>query len=115
MRIPSKGEPSIIIFLIPEPQWELNIYVCVHKQVEYIQDQDWVVVKRDLLTLMVGTIGQSSHHVNFLVPEGYTDPRAANFDPTWRSDNRTYLYDFKEEKQASDFFQVYAFLLYKQK
>ena len=26
-----KREPSMVSFLIPEPQWELKIYVCVHK------------------------------------------------------------------------------------
>ena len=115
MRIPSKGGPSMVSFLIPKPQWELKIYGCVHKQVEQIQDQDWVVGKRDLVTLMVGTTGQAAQHVNLPVPEGCTDPRAANFDPTARSDNGTCLYDFKEEKQASDFFPFYAYLLYKQK
>ena len=94
----------MVSFLIPEPQWELKIYGCVHKQVEQIQDQDWVAGKRDILTLMVGTIGQAAQHVNLLVLEGYTDPRAANFDPKAWSDNGTCLYDFKEEKQASDFF-----------
>ena len=56
-------------FLIPDPQRELKIYVFVHKQVEQIQDQDLVAGKRDLLTLMVGTVGQSSQHVIFPIPE----------------------------------------------
>ena len=54
--------------------------------------------KRDLLTLMVGTIGQAAQHFNLHVPEGCTAPREVNFDPTVRSDNGTCIYDFKEEK-----------------
>ena len=57
-----------------------------------------MVGKRDLLNLMVETTGQVSQHVNFPVPQGYTDLRVVNFDPTVRSDNGTCLYDFKEEK-----------------
>ena len=53
--------------------------------------------KRDLLTLMVGTTGQAAQHVNLPVPEGCTDPRANNYDPTARSDNGTCFYDFKEQ------------------
>ena len=54
--------------------------------------------KSALLTLMVGTTGQVSQHVNFIVLEGCTDPRARNFDPTVRSDNGSHLYDSKEDK-----------------
>eukprot|EP00252_Welwitschia_mirabilis_P014425 TRINITY_DN316_c0_g3_i1.p1 TRINITY_DN316_c0_g3~~TRINITY_DN316_c0_g3_i1.p1 ORF type:complete len:478 (+),score=98.08 TRINITY_DN316_c0_g3_i1:513-1946(+) len=42
--------------------------------------------------------GQAAQHVNLPVPEGCTDPRAANFDPTARSDDGTCVYDFQEAK-----------------
>nr|ABK24548.1 unknown [Picea sitchensis] len=41
--------------------------------------------------------GQAAQHVNLPVPEGCTDPRAANYDPTARSDNGSCEYEFKEQ------------------
>ncbi|KAH7292864.1 hypothetical protein KP509_28G001900 [Ceratopteris richardii] len=41
--------------------------------------------------------GKAAQQVNVPVPEGCTDPRAENFDPTARSDDGTCVYDSKSE------------------
>eukprot|EP00249_Psilotum_nudum_P017743 c26469_g1_i1 orf=360-1805(+) len=42
--------------------------------------------------------GQAAQHVNLPVPEGCTDPKAVNYDPTARSDNGSCVYDFQLQK-----------------